>query len=135
MPHLGLGLLLVALLFGVNSSELMMGTIQDPGPGWFPFWLSMIMVALSLNLILMPQVTNMLCWQWINLIKTMLAVLVMAAGDTVGLLVCSFVSMMIMRDHTQSLSLSSVASATLGTAAICVLVTEVLSLPLPLWPR
>ena len=52
----GLFLLLVAVLICWGSLRMPYGSLHNPGPGFYPFWLGILLAGMSLGLIVEASV-------------------------------------------------------------------------------
>ena len=107
----GLFLLLVAALICWGSLKMPYGSLHNPGPGFYPFWLGILLAGMSLGLIveaslrltgkeILEIVREDVRWRNVSLVLIAL-VLYGAALDYIGFVIGTFVLMVLLLRYVE----------------------------------
>lgn len=136
MKHaLAVMLALVGLVFAVDSLSYPMGDLRDPGPGWFPGILGLVLMGLSaiLTLDARDRVTGH------GLVRsditiTSASIVMITLTPWLGIWLCAMVSMLIMAQPNSSISwLRSILWCMLASLGLTLMIVG-LDIALPVWP-
>jgi putative tricarboxylic transport membrane protein len=135
----------VWLIFGVavcvESWRLMIGTFNNPGPGFLPFWAGLLLSLLSLISLIRTAATEEVgeepsVWAGVNVCKlaiVMLALLLyVALLNTLGFFLCTFLLLIFLFRVAEPYRWSIVLSASvLSMAAVYVVFVLLMDVRLP----
>ena len=135
----------VALVFGVTaayeSTKLPFGTIHSPGPGFFPWWTSILIVFLALVLLVQLLTSRLATAQeGFGRITKVVALLIVLAGytfllDPLGYPLCTFLLVLFMLRVTDPQPwMIAVGVAAMTAVGSYVVFAIWLSVPLPRGP-
>jgi len=135
----------IALLFGATaayeSTKLSFGTIHSPGPGFFPWWTSILIVLLSLIFLVRALTSHSPTGrEGFGRIGKVVALLIVLAAytfllDSVGYPLCTFLLVLFMLRVTDPQSWSlAVGVAAITAVGSYIVFAMWLSVPLPRGP-
>lgn len=137
----GVMFIVIGLAFAWKSTEYSMGTAARMGPGYFPFWLGIIMAAIGAIVLLSSlskkaEKTEIEKFDYksvaiITLSVVAFAYLLVPAGLIISMVVLVVISAMAAHDRTWKATLANAAFLTI----LCYLAFVVgLKLVFPIWP-
>lgn len=139
---LGIFYIVSGAAFSMVAYSYPMGSVARMGPGFFPFYLGLLLTALGVILVVKSLARTASVTRVRKIDVDILAILVASISAfgvlmaSVGMIVSTFVSVLIAGFASRSLSMRQtlICAVVLTTAATQLFVTA-LGLNLPLWPR
>jgi putative tricarboxylic transport membrane protein len=131
--------LAVAIFAAAQGFALKLGSLHQPGPGFFPFWGGVVLAVLSLVLIVKSRnarsTAPLIGAGWIRLLVVAGAILgYVVLLERVGFVAVTFVFLVVLLRLERRGWLFSAATAGAGTVASWVLFQLWLKTPLPVGP-